>query len=188
MTRTFRVTRADDKYKDAHNLYQALTVEYDGRTEIFPRLIRRPFVEIVPISEKGRTVIIKQFRFAVEREMWETVAGGIEIGEDPAVSAVRELVEESGIVVQNLIPLGKLDPVSSVVYHGADVYLAPVRDVDIDGLKAPAMEDQITDLKVLHLDEFDAMIESGEITCACTIATFYKARLYIKRHGLPPYE
>ena len=53
-------------------------------------------VAIVAQPSPREIVLVKQFRPAIGRSMWEVPAGKLEAGEDPEASARRELIEETG--------------------------------------------------------------------------------------------
>ena len=53
-------------------------------------------VAILPILDDGRICLIRNFRVAVAKSLIELPAGTLEPGEDPALTASRELVEETG--------------------------------------------------------------------------------------------
>ena len=65
-------------------------------------LLRRQVVKhpgavgIVPILPDGRVLLIKQYRIALEKEIFEIPAGTREPGELPLTTAKRELIEETG--------------------------------------------------------------------------------------------
>ena len=52
----------------------------------------------MPITEDGKTILVKQYRKAIERTSVEIPAGKLEKGEnaDPQAAALRELEEEIG--------------------------------------------------------------------------------------------
>jgi ADP-ribose pyrophosphatase len=56
----------------------------------------RGAVAVVPIAPDGRVVLVRQWRHAVERALWEIPAGTRDEGEEPFVTAQRELEEETG--------------------------------------------------------------------------------------------
>lgn len=56
----------------------------------------RPAVAVVPLLASGRILLIRQFRYAVGRFLWELPAGLVEPGEPPVKAARRELQEETG--------------------------------------------------------------------------------------------
>jgi ADP-ribose pyrophosphatase len=51
---------------------------------------------IIPKTPAGKFLLVKQFRFAVKDWLWEFPAGGIEVKENLAAAAKRELMEETG--------------------------------------------------------------------------------------------
>lgn len=53
-------------------------------------------VVVVPRAPDGRVVLVRQYRYAARRWLWELVAGGMEPGETPRQAARRELLEETG--------------------------------------------------------------------------------------------
>lgn len=73
-----------------------------------------PFVCVLPVVDAGtpdaRLVLVRQFRYAVDDWQLEPPAGGIEDGEEPAHAALRELREESGLLVDELVDLGWVYP------------------------------------------------------------------------------
>lgn len=53
-------------------------------------------VAIVPLTEDGRVLLVRQYRYAAGVELLEIPAGTLEPGEDLATCARRELSEETG--------------------------------------------------------------------------------------------
>ncbi len=77
----------------------------DGRQAI--RDIVRPpdAVAIVPIDDAGRLYLVRQYRSAIQRAIYEIPAGIIDHGERPATTACRECEEEIGLRPQRLLKL-----------------------------------------------------------------------------------
>ena len=59
-------------------------------------VLHRGSVVVVPHLPDGRLVLVRQYRYAVRRSLWEFVAGGLEPRESPRAAAHRELLEEAG--------------------------------------------------------------------------------------------
>jgi 8-oxo-dGTP pyrophosphatase MutT (NUDIX family) len=68
----------------------------DGREAEREIVHHRGAVGIVPIAPDGRVVLVRQWRHAVERALWEIPAGTRDEGEEPSHTARRELEEETG--------------------------------------------------------------------------------------------
>ena len=65
---------------------------------------------ILPYFEDGTICMVRQFRYAMQQELWELPAGKLEKGEDPFEAAKRELGEECGLTADNYISLGQFFP------------------------------------------------------------------------------
>ena len=63
---------------------------------------------IIATPEDRSIVLVRQYRHAVGRAIWEIPAGTAEPGESPAAGAARELREETGYSCESLRPLGRL--------------------------------------------------------------------------------
>ncbi len=83
VTRRFRVVRHTETGSDG-KIHFRETVQHPGA------------VAILPILDDGRICLIRNFRVAVAKSLIELPAGTLEPGEDPALTASRELVEETG--------------------------------------------------------------------------------------------
>jgi ADP-ribose diphosphatase len=82
-TRRFRVVRHVERAADG-NLHTRETVQHPGA------------VTILPLLDGDRVCLIRNWRVAVGQTLVELPAGTLEPGEDPAVTAARELIEETG--------------------------------------------------------------------------------------------
>ena len=54
------------------------------------------FASVVPITEDGRVVLVRQWRQPLSSFTLELPSGGVDKGEDPLAAAERELFEETG--------------------------------------------------------------------------------------------
>jgi len=68
----------------------------DGR-RFEHHLVRvRPSAGVVALDDRGRALLIWRHRFISDSWGWEIPGGRVEPGEDPAETAARELLEETG--------------------------------------------------------------------------------------------
>ena len=78
-------------------------VEYgNGHRSQVEVVEHRGGVAIIAKPDLRSIVLVKQFRPAIGRAMWEVPAGKLEGDEDPASSAARELAEETGYHAKRL--------------------------------------------------------------------------------------
>ena len=55
----------------------------------------------------GTLCMVRQFRYAMQPELWELPAGKLEKGEDPFEAAKREMEEECGLTAAKYTSLGE---------------------------------------------------------------------------------
>ncbi len=68
------------------------------------------YAVIVARDERGRLLLVRQYRVAMQATTLEVPAGQIETGETPEQTARKELLEETGYEAPNFEFLGKLAP------------------------------------------------------------------------------
>jgi ADP-ribose pyrophosphatase len=122
-------------------------------------------VVILPILSDGRIVLIRQHRIAVDENLIELPAGMIEPGEEPMVTARRELMEETGYRAGELVPVLKF-------YTSPGFVKEEMRLFKASKLTAgPASLDDDEKIEPLLVDMPQAMkmVLSGEIRDAKTI-------------------
>ncbi|MFD6818505.1 NUDIX domain-containing protein [Microbacterium sp. NPDC059771] len=78
-----------------------------GDGEIVRQYVAHPgAVAIVALDDRGRVLLIQQYRHPIRHRDWELPAGLLDVpGEDPAAAAQRELAEEADLVAAHWEPL-----------------------------------------------------------------------------------
>jgi 8-oxo-dGTP pyrophosphatase MutT (NUDIX family) len=74
----------------------------DGRPTTYHILDFRKSACGIVARRPGEILLIRQYRFIIDRFVWAIPSGGVEPGEDPAVAASRELHEETGYRARSL--------------------------------------------------------------------------------------
>ena len=76
---------------------------------------------VIAIDEDDKIIMVRQYRNAIDRMSLEIPAGGIQIGEDPKVTALRELEEETGYQAKEIEHL--MDVLTAVGFTNETLYL-----------------------------------------------------------------
>jgi ADP-ribose pyrophosphatase len=88
-------------------VYQDVVRLPDGRDAEREIVHHRGAVAVVAVVPDGRVVLVRQWRHAMERALWEIPAGTRDVGEEPPVTARRELAEETGYSATSWTSLGE---------------------------------------------------------------------------------
>ena len=155
-----------------------ITLPNGVRTDI--ALVRHPgSTGIVPIDEKGRVIMTRQYRHPVAEWILEVPAGTNEPGESPLVCAQRELEEETGMRAETFIELAAIHILPSYSDELIRVYLA----MDLTPTVQNLDEDELITVENYTMDEVVQMIDDGEITDALTILSIQHAQRYLKNQS-----
>lgn len=143
------------------------------------------YVEI----KKGSTVIavednldiwmVDEWKYAIGRNSLEVVSGGIEPDEEPIDTARRELREEVGVTADELIPMGFVDPFTTMLRCPNYLFLAR-------GLtRVPHEHEEGELIKILRVPLREAVnkVLSGEITHGSSAVAILKASAYLASGG-----
>ena len=146
------------------------SVRMSGGRVISRQVLEHPgAVVILPRVARDRYILIRQFRFAVRKRLWEFPAGGIEPGESLKQAASRELIEEVGLKPRHLRKLLHFYPTPGISGEIMHLFLA-------EGLN-PAVgfpdEDEEIEKKIFSLAEIARMIRAGVINDAKTILGYF---------------
>jgi ADP-ribose pyrophosphatase len=140
----------------------------DGQT--FDRdVVHHPgAVVVVPVTAEGRVIMVRQFRSAIEQELLEIPAGKRDVaGEDPAVTAQRELAEEIGRRAGQLELLARFYNSPGFCDEFTWLYLA--LQLEVVPSNRQGAEEQVMTVEEVPLAEVPAMIAAGQIVDAKSI-------------------
>ena len=115
---------------------------------------------VVPVTDDGKILMVKQYRNALDRYTLEIPAGKLDDKlEETKVCAARELEEETGYKAGNLEFLITLRTWVAFTNEKIDVYVA----TDLTPTKQHLDEDEFIDVKAYELEELKEMIFRGEL-------------------------
>ena len=176
-----------EKRLDGEEKYRGIVVDIrvdrvslpDGR-ESRREVVSHPGgVCVLPITEDGQVYLVRQFRYAVGRELLEVPAGKLEKGEEPRLAALRELEEEVGIIPARLDYLGGLYVSPGITTEIIHLYVAT-------GLRpgtAHLDPDEFLQVEKVPFDQALKMALAGELPDAKTAALILKAALLEKKEN-----
>lgn len=129
------------------------------------------WVNVIPLTPAGTVIMIRQFRHGTEDVTLEVPGGMVDADDgDPAVSAARELREETGYEAEAITHLGSVAPNPAFLNNRCHSYLARnvrrVTEPQLDGAEDIAFEE-------IPLADIPALIRDGAITHSLTITSFY---------------
>lgn len=143
----------------------------------------RPAVGVLPVTEDGDVLLVRQYRHALGRTCLEVPAGGVDDDDDDARTAARrELAEEVGVAAGRLDHLAHLANSVGWSTEVTDLWLA--RDLSTvappDGY-VPVHEEASMELVRLPLDEAVTAVHDGTITDAKTVVALLRAAHHMGR-------
>jgi len=128
-------------------------------------MVRHPgSVVLLPMQDDAHVVLIRQYRYSLDRWIWELPAGSLDPGEDPAAAAARECEEEIGLIPGRVEFAGAWYPTPGFCTEVMNYYrLGDLRERSADDPPAHKDEDEDIRVHVFSLDEARAMVRRGEI-------------------------
>jgi ADP-ribose pyrophosphatase len=131
----------------------------DGREAVREVVEHIGAVTVVPTTDDGRVVLVRQWRHAAGRPLWELPAGTREPGEEPAQTARRELTEETGYSAGSWRELGH-GPVSPG-YSSEEIWFFSATDLTA-GTSTPDPDERF-DVEPFGRAELARMAQNGEV-------------------------
>ncbi|MCI0394796.1 MAG: NUDIX hydrolase [Chloroflexi bacterium] len=166
--------------------YRVFTLRQDtsrsprtGREHHFYVLDSTDWINVIPLTPEGQIVLIRQYRHGTEEVTLEIPGGMVDLEDgSPAVSAARELLEETGYAAEEMVPLGSVSPNPAILSNRCHTFLArqarPVATPLMDGAEDIQFE-------LVEQSAIPHLITSGQITHALVIAAFYFYEQHQKR-------
>ncbi|MFS8664871.1 MAG: NUDIX hydrolase, partial [Limnochordales bacterium] len=138
-------------------------------------LLPHPGAVVILAERDGRFALVRQLRPAVDEHLWELPAGTRQPGEDPTVTAQRELAEETGLRAATWELLGVFYPAPG--YSTEIMYLYWARDLTA-GEPHPDDGEDIETVAWFSPAELAAMVRDGRLRDGKTIAALYYWHLH----------
>jgi ADP-ribose pyrophosphatase len=135
--------------------------------ETIREVVRHPgSVGIIPRHRDGRIVLVRQFRYAAGRELWEIPAGTLDKpGESLDAGARRELAEEAGLAAGRWTTLGNAYLAPGYSDEVMTFFLAE----DLSPTEAHAEIDESFKVNPFDAHDLQVLRATGEIRDAKTL-------------------
>ncbi len=135
-------------------------------------------VGIIPITDDGKVVIERQYRYPLDEVITEIPAGKLDSkAEDRLDAAKRELQEETGITADEWVDLGIYYPAAAYTDEKITIYMA--RGLHFGAQKLD--DDEFLNIETVALETLVEAVMRGEITDGKTQVALLKiARMFGK--------
>lgn len=148
-----------------------------GREGIFGVVEMKAGSTVIALNSKKEAYLIKEYKYAIERDSIELMSGGIDEKETPLEAAKRELKEETGLVAGEWIELGVVDPFTTIIKSPNYMFLA------LDARKGEQFLEEGERVQVIKFpfEKVIEMVMNSEITHSASCVCILKAAHYLEK-------
>ncbi|AUA18610.1 MULTISPECIES: NUDIX hydrolase [Streptococcus] len=149
-----------------------------GKREL---IFHKGAVCVLAVTPEGKMILVKQYRKAIERTIYEIPAGKLELGEEDTLedAALRELEEETGYTSDKLTLLADFYSAIGFCNERIRLYLAD-NLIKVENPR-PMDEDEVIELHEVTLEEALNLVATGDICDAKTIMAIQYLQLMRKQ-------
>ena len=152
-----------------------ITLENGTTTDV--EFIEHPgAAAIIPFLDDNRIVLLKQYRHALKKVIWEIPAGTLDPQEEIISCAKRELIEETGYSASGWQKLGEITPVPGYSDERIHIYLA----TELQPAEQHLDADEVIQVQEVEFNKALEMIGNREIQDAKSIAGLFMASAWLK--------
>jgi len=136
----------------------------DGR-RVTMEVVRHPgSVVLLAVPSRDQIILVRQYRYAIDRWLWELPAGTVDRGEDLEAAALRECHEEIGKIADRARKLATFYPTPGFCDELMNFFLlTELRDRRPDEAMAAQDPDELLTVKEFSVSEARSMLARGEI-------------------------
>ena len=139
----------------------------NGNTEEWDYIHHRGAAAVVPVTDDGKLIMVRQYRNALERFTLEIPAGALDEPDEPGIEcSARELEEETGYRSENLEWLITLRTTVAFCNECIEIYVAR----NLIPAKQNLDPNEFVNVELYTVEELKQKIFCGEIEDSKTIA------------------
>jgi 8-oxo-dGTP pyrophosphatase MutT (NUDIX family) len=143
----------------------------NGKTAEFEIVHHPGGAAVVALDAEQRVCLLRQYRHAIQKWIWELPAGKLDAGEPPLTTAQRELLEETGANATRWTALGRMITSPGVFTEVVHLYLAQ----DITLSEAATEEHELLEVHWVAFPEALARAAAGDIEDGKTVVGLFRA-------------
>ena len=133
---------------------------------------------VVALDSNDHIVLVRQYRYATGGYILEVPAGKLSPGEDPALCAVRELEEETGLRAAKLTQLGFVWTTPGFTDEKIWLYLAE----DLTETTQALEDSEVLTIERVPAKDAFAMAIEGAISDGKSVCALFRAHAILDRH------
>ncbi len=157
-----------------HLQVEAFTLPNGKHAEI--EVVRHPgAAAVVPLTDDGDVVLIRQYRRAAGGFIYEVPAGKLDAGEPPEQCAERELLEEAGVRAGRLTHLSSILTTPGFSDEVIHLYLAR----DLSPAAQQLEDDEVLTVERMPFDQAIDMCVRGELRDGKSICALLLAKAHV---------
>lgn len=166
-----------------NKLMSVLQREYDvnGKHRTYTMIKRSDSVIAIPLTEERKTLLLKQYRYPTEKDSLEFPMGGVDGGETTIEALKRELQEETRLLAENFVEVGKFFPVPGLTDQVAHVFVIKLTEKKLLTASPRDCEEDIESPMIVSADDVFRFVRNGKITDGFTISAALFLKLYLER-------
>lgn len=144
------------------------------------RLRAPDWVNVLPITNDGYAVLIRQARVGPFANVLETPGGVVDPDEtDYTQTALRELEEETGYTTSRILPLASINPNPAIQTNMCHYFVALDCIVNSSRLHFPD-EDEIISVEKVPVSELENLVRTGRVNHSLSALCILLGRKYIR--------
>jgi 8-oxo-dGTP pyrophosphatase MutT (NUDIX family) len=161
-------------------IYRSTAVSpQSGTQHDFVQIRSVDWVQIIPITAAGEVVMVRQFRAGSGTVTLEIPGGLLDHGEDPAVAAARECLEETGYAARIVHPMGAMNPNPALFTNRLHSFYA----LDVERVASIKNEHtEFTEAVLVPLRDLEGLLRENRVDHSLVAATLWR---YLREH-VPP--
>lgn len=136
---------------------------------------------VIPISNSGKIILVKQYRYLNNKESIEFPCGSVSKGLSNIENAEKELREETGFSANKFTSIGKFNPYNGVTDEICEIFIAE------DLFKSPLPKDPTENFEILMLEreKIELLIAENNIWDGMTMASWEISKNFINKRLSP---